>query len=99
MSQKSRLETIDRKQSQVSGSALHPIIIGDSGTSTIKVSLKDYPTTTGGGIEWPLYKRKFISTAIYGGNSEILKIDYVVLEKHKNPTQFVKYLKTDKSFF
>ena len=48
MSQKSRLETIDRKQSQVSGSALHPIIIGDSGTSTIKVSLKDYPTTTGG---------------------------------------------------
>ena len=44
--QKSRLESIAKKQSQGSNSASQSFIIGYSKASTIKVSLQYYPTTT-----------------------------------------------------
>ena len=48
----------------------------------------EYTATSGKLIEWPCYKMKFIPTATYGVHAEIIKADYVVTEKHNNPTSF-----------
>ena len=46
----------------------------DSGA--LKVTLKDYPTTSGKAKDWPRYRRKFITTATANGHDEVLGSTY-----------------------
>ena len=42
------------------------------------------------------FQEDILSTAMSGGHAEIMKVQYFVTDKHKNPTQFFKYLKINK---
>ena len=86
MSLKNRLYIIAKKQYTGSGSTSQTVVFVYSENFTIKVTLKDFPPTTGKLIERPHYKRKF-------------KVDYLFLCKQNNPTQFGKYLKIIKQTF
>ena len=67
------LQTPQTPQTPTGGST--PITIAPS-TPSLKVSLKDYPITTGKSTDWPRYQRKFIATATANGHEEILSPTY-----------------------
>ena len=81
------------------GTASQPIVIQDPEITGIKVSLKDYPTTTGKSTDWPRYKRKFISTATAAGHAELLTKVYVVPSEQVDPQAHSRYLKLNRKTF
>ncbi len=65
----------------------------------IKVSLKDYPTTTGKSIDWPKFRRKFISTSTAAGHAEVLRTNYRVPNPVTQRLAHEQFLRMNKRTF
>ena len=95
----SNLGSSDKSQDKSSsGTAAQPIVL-DSETSGIRVSLKDYPITSGKSADWPKYRRKFISTATAAGHAALLRANYAVPRRDTDEAAYFKYLKLNRKTF
>ena len=77
----------------------NPIVLEEQEAPSIKVSLKDYPNTSGKSTECPQYKRKFISTATTGGHAELLDKNYKVPDPKSDPRAHARYVKLNSKTF
>ena len=80
------------------GTASSPIVITDN-DATIKVSLKDYPTTTGKSEEWLAFRRVFMTVAGSAGLDDLLLPSFIVPDKQKEPKAYSKFAKLNKQLF
>ena len=67
--------------------------------SSFKVTLKDYPITTGKASDWPRFRRKFIATATANGHDEVLDPNYIRPSRRNEPQEYAKYLKMNQTTF
>ena len=82
-----------------SGTAANPIVLEEPEAPSIRVSLKDYPTTSGKSTDYPRFKRLFKSVATAGGHAEILAKGYKVPDAVNDQKAYERYLKLNKKTF
>ena len=90
------LQTPQTPQTPTGGST--PITIAPS-TPSLKVSLKDYPITTGKSTDWLRYRRKLIATATANGHEEILSPTYQRPSRRTEPDKYLAYAKLNHMTF
>lgn len=72
------LSTMTGPSTSGAGTAANPIVLEEPEAPSIRVSLKDYPTTSGKSTDYPRFRCLFKSVATAGGHAEILAKDYKV---------------------
>ena len=83
---------------QVSGGGSAPKTPTKS-TGVLKVSLKDYPTTSGKSSDWNRYRRKLIATATANGHEQVYQSNFKVPDPTSDPSGYQKYLELNAMAF
>ena len=65
----------------------------------LKISLREYPITTGKASDWQRYRKKFMATATANGHEEVLSRSYEVPSQRSDPQGFARYKKLSEMIF